>query len=248
MPRKVFEAFTRLDAADVNSFLMDQSVMVFDDDTARTAAIPSPIEGMVTYLKDSDTLWIYDGVVWVLNPNGPAIQKWSNQGTVIDTISRQQLNGFAINSGTVYFSFFTPIVNLTVSQITMANLQNASAGLTLARMGLYTVDSSDNADLVARTASDTTLFDTAITSYTRSFDTTGGYPATYDLVAGQRYAIAVICVGTTMPNIVGYFVANIQAVTTLLPRISGVVTSQADLPTSRTSFAGGTTNPFGRLS
>ena len=59
MPRKVFVAGEILTAADVNTNLMDQSVMVFDDATARTAALPSPIEGMVTYLKDSDQLFKY---------------------------------------------------------------------------------------------------------------------------------------------------------------------------------------------
>jgi hypothetical protein len=31
--------------------------MVFDDSAARGSAIPSPIEGMVTYLKDTDQLF-----------------------------------------------------------------------------------------------------------------------------------------------------------------------------------------------
>jgi len=37
--RKVFEANEVLTAADVNGYLMDQSLMVFDDSTARDAAI-----------------------------------------------------------------------------------------------------------------------------------------------------------------------------------------------------------------
>jgi hypothetical protein len=43
---------------------MNQSVMVFDDATARSASITLPIEGMMTYLKDTNTLWIYDGASW----------------------------------------------------------------------------------------------------------------------------------------------------------------------------------------
>jgi hypothetical protein len=61
VPRKVFVAGEILTAADVNANLMDQAVMVFDDAAARTAAIPSPIEGMVTYLKDTDALEVFDG-------------------------------------------------------------------------------------------------------------------------------------------------------------------------------------------
>jgi hypothetical protein len=64
MPRKEFEAFTRLDASDVNSFLMDQSVMSFAGTAARGSAIATPVEGMAAYLQDSDILSIYDGSNW----------------------------------------------------------------------------------------------------------------------------------------------------------------------------------------
>lgn len=39
-------------------------VMRFLDASARTAAIPSPVEGMVAWLQDVDTLTIYDGSAW----------------------------------------------------------------------------------------------------------------------------------------------------------------------------------------
>lgn len=57
--RRTFVAGEILTASNINSFLMNQSVMVFDDEAARTAAIPSPIQGMVAYLKDSDELEKY---------------------------------------------------------------------------------------------------------------------------------------------------------------------------------------------
>jgi hypothetical protein len=65
MPRKEFEAFTRLDASDVNTYLMDQSVMSFAGTAARGSAIPTPVEGMVTYLNDIDDLRTYSGSAWV---------------------------------------------------------------------------------------------------------------------------------------------------------------------------------------
>jgi hypothetical protein len=61
MPRKVFTAGEVLAAADVNSFLMDQTVMSFAGTAARGSAIPSPVKGMTTILEDSDLLSIYDG-------------------------------------------------------------------------------------------------------------------------------------------------------------------------------------------
>lgn len=57
--RKTFTAGEVLQAADVNDFLMDQSVMVFAGTAARGSAIPSPSEGMVTYLEDADELQVY---------------------------------------------------------------------------------------------------------------------------------------------------------------------------------------------
>lgn len=71
--RKVFTAGEVLQAADVNDFLMDQSVMVFAGTAARGSAIPSPTEGMVTYLEDSDELQSYDGSSWSAVGVSPAI-------------------------------------------------------------------------------------------------------------------------------------------------------------------------------
>src|SRR6056297_532075 len=44
---------------------MDQSVMVFADSSARSSAIPSPTEGMLTYLEDTDAVEKYDGSAFV---------------------------------------------------------------------------------------------------------------------------------------------------------------------------------------
>ena len=63
--RKVFTAGEVLAAADVNGYLMDQSVMVFADAAARTAAISSPAAGMMTFLVDVAQVNVYDGSAWV---------------------------------------------------------------------------------------------------------------------------------------------------------------------------------------
>jgi hypothetical protein len=65
MPRKIFVAGEILTAADLQANAVDQSVMVFDDSAARGSAIPSPSEGMVTYLKDTDNVEQYNGAAFV---------------------------------------------------------------------------------------------------------------------------------------------------------------------------------------
>ena len=62
--RKVFQPATVLTAADVNEFLMDQSVMSFAGTAARGSAIGTATEGMVTYLQDSNSLEFWNGAQW----------------------------------------------------------------------------------------------------------------------------------------------------------------------------------------
>jgi len=47
-------------ASEVNTFMMEQQIMVFAGTAAREAAITSPSEGMFAFLKDTDTLTYYD--------------------------------------------------------------------------------------------------------------------------------------------------------------------------------------------
>jgi hypothetical protein len=62
--RKVFTAGDILAAADVQNYLQDQAVMVFNNATDRTTALGTAVsEGMVSYLKDTDALQVY-GTAW----------------------------------------------------------------------------------------------------------------------------------------------------------------------------------------
>ena len=60
-----FTAGDVLTAASANGYLASQVVMVFASAAARTSAIASPQEGMVSYLKDTNALQTYDGSAWV---------------------------------------------------------------------------------------------------------------------------------------------------------------------------------------
>jgi hypothetical protein len=167
--------------------------------------------------------------------------------SVIDIFPRgEQSNQVQLmTSGAVWVTFFTPATTLNVSSITMVCTQTAGASLTLARMGLYTFNET-TATLVARCASDTTLFTSSLTTYQRSFNTNGGFPSSYTLNAGARYGVGVIVTGTTMPSI-GLRPVNI-ALSSLTPRMSGLLTSQSDLPTSATITTSQQSQPFARLS
>jgi hypothetical protein len=144
--------------------------------------------------------------------------------TAMDVFPRTQAaTTIAAISGRAWCTYVTTPYDLTVSQITFQGGATQSSGLTVARFGLYA-----GGVLVAQTANDTTLFNTASTTYTRSFDTAGGFPATYTLTAGTRYGIAVIQVGTTAGSLIG-LTSNIS-LNALDPRIVGITNGAADLP------------------
>jgi hypothetical protein len=70
------------------------------------------------------------------------------------------------------------------------------------------------------------------TEYETAMDATGGYVSSYTVQAGRRYAIGILCVtGATAPTFTGASVA-VSATMARTPRLTGAVTSQADLPTS----------------
>lgn len=61
---KEFATGDVLTAADANGYLASQVVMVFASAAARTSAITSPQEGMISYLKDTDVTQYYSGSAW----------------------------------------------------------------------------------------------------------------------------------------------------------------------------------------
>jgi hypothetical protein len=70
MAYKVFSNGSVLNASDLNDYLMNQSVMVFSSASARSSALTSPLEGMVTYLQDTNAFNYYTGSAWAVFGGG----------------------------------------------------------------------------------------------------------------------------------------------------------------------------------
>jgi hypothetical protein len=67
---KEFTTGDVLTAADANGYLASQVVMVFASAAARTSAIASPQEGMISFRKDADVMEYYSGSAWVAVDSG----------------------------------------------------------------------------------------------------------------------------------------------------------------------------------
>lgn len=176
-------------------------------------ASPISVAGQVTAVNTPSTD-IY---------NGNAITSGEELMSRLHAIGASPLNA----SGTVHLAYFTARKTETAANLRMLTDDTAATGVTLAKMGVYSVDGSGNLTLVASTASDTTLFNGTYTAFQRSFT------ASLSKVKGTRYAVAVIVVGAGMPKLTGVTCSGADA--SLNPRICGIVTGQADLPASITA-------------
>jgi len=77
---KLFNTGDVLLASEVNTYLMQQTVMSFADSAARTTALSSVLaEGMVSYLRDTNIVEIYNGSAWASLDDPNAIQN-----TIVD--------------------------------------------------------------------------------------------------------------------------------------------------------------------
>lgn len=147
----------------------------------------------------------------------------------------QQTSSVSMSTQRVVFSYFTARKTETTTQARVTSGATPASGLTLAKIGLYLIDGTGAGTLVAQTASDTSLFGSANSPYTRA------WLASYAKVAGQRYALAVLTVGTTPGTVCGY-ASTMPTELGVSPRQSSALTGQADLPAS---FTGGSVAVFG---
>lgn len=102
MPREVFIAGQILTAAELNS-VSDQTVMSFAGTAARGSAIPSPVEGMVSYIEASPKgVEVYDGSSWKRVAN--------TSGSVLQVVSTTKTDTFTSSSAS-----FTDITGLSLT-------------------------------------------------------------------------------------------------------------------------------------
>jgi len=137
---KTFVAGAVLGASEVNTYLMQQSVMTFATTSARNSGITSPSAGMLTFITGTKTLELYDGSGWTAIgggdyatfPNQSAITSGGVtriQPFAIEQGSQSVTGSQAISFTTGRFTT-TPQVFVTVqssSSVTSATVASASS-------------------------------------------------------------------------------------------------------------------------
>lgn len=144
------------------------------------------------YVRDR----IAEAVVWAQMGNSP----WSIGGA--EPFQRPS-NQVGLVSDFVTYSCFTAPAANTITKLSVP-VEQAGAGLTWFQIGLYRVESNGQLTLVARTANNPTAGQTTGLQ-SLALDTTGGFPASFTFVPGQRYAFGLRAMGTTPPTMQSWF-------------------------------------------
>lgn len=183
--RKVFQAGEVLTASDLNS-IVDQTVMVFADSTARDTAIPSPVEGMVVFLLSDDSILKYDGSSWITIQAD--ITSLTNRVTALEDNPTANLVTDSTTSRTITSSDAgSTIIFDSASDITIT--VNASTGFSAGeRLDII----QEGTGIITITASTATVAGNAVST------TTG------DFTMGDQYSAAtLLCVGTDDYRLIG---------------------------------------------
>lgn len=147
--KKTFTAGEVLTASDVNTYLMEQSVMVFGGTAARSSAIPTPSTGMTSYIGVTGTATIpqietYTGSAWQ-TPYGSTLLAnvpfTATAAVILENVFSSRYDNYAIEyeltavSGTPTATFQLRTGSTTVSTNYASTLQwtNGSTANVLSR-------------------------------------------------------------------------------------------------------------------
>ena len=213
MPFKDFAAGDILTAADVDDFLMRQTIMVFADSSARDTALTDVLaEGMFCYLNDTNAFQYYDGSAWadVSNPGditavtaGTAL---TGGGTTGDVTLNVDLAATTAAAGIA--SFVTDAT--TARTLTTAADEGKTLQFTSASATVLTVDASSDftvgsrVDIIQDGAGVVTVTADGATIKAAEVSTTSG-----SFTIGAQYSAAtLLCVATDEYRLIG----NVSAV------------------------------------
>jgi hypothetical protein len=143
--------------------IVQLTVMRFNSASARAATITSPLEGMTTWLKDTNLLYTYDGTQWVAQPSlimdwtplsslgsyaggfsastpPPRMRKLSVLGTEVwEYEGAIAISSLAPNATTTMFTFNSAYRPVTGRTFATGSSGHYAARITIASSGTLTV-------------------------------------------------------------------------------------------------------------
>ena len=186
MAYKTFVSGDILTASELNTYLMNQSVMVFTNATDRDANLTSPTEGMMVYLTGNDHYQLYNGSSWITtdlawNAYTPTLTNHTNTSTTayyyrVGKVVHFFVYGVVSAAPTGIITVSLPVTSTSVTR-QLANVRMSVAGTTYFGSGIF-ASSGTTCQVVAFNAAGT---------YVSSTATSGTVPGAW--VSGNSYLI-----------------------------------------------------------
>jgi len=192
---KLFATGDVLTAAQVNTYLMQQTVMVFASSAARTTALSGVLaEGMVSYLQDTNSLEVYDGAAWI-GATGDITALTAGTGISI-TSATGPIPTVAINTAVT--------ADLTTAQTLTNKTLTAPIIATISNTGTLTLPTSTDT-IVGRATSDTLTNKTLTSPIISTISNTGTLtlPTSTDTIVGRATTDTLTNKTLTSPAING---------------------------------------------
>jgi hypothetical protein len=101
--------------SELDEYLVGQTIMRFASDTARTAALPSPVAGMRSYLVDTSTEYIYRSGAWA--PLSMLIQKAAAESVTTSSIQDDDHFQVQLVPGTYTLDLYASVTGLAAADI-----------------------------------------------------------------------------------------------------------------------------------
>jgi peptidoglycan hydrolase-like protein with peptidoglycan-binding domain len=124
MPYKIFVNGFPLNASELNTFVMPQTISTFVDAAAREAAIENPVEGQFSYLTGLNQLTKYNG------------SAWENVDFATESAVQEKAVNYTIVAGDANsYIYATDEITITVADVlspgeTVNFIQNTEAAIT----------------------------------------------------------------------------------------------------------------------
>lgn len=161
-------------------------------------------------------------------PPGAGLYELTQPDGMLCTLPRYQQNGATVASGELNLTYFQAPVDDTYEHLALAGHATAAVDLTMAKVGIYSVDGSWNLTRIGSTDNETDILGTPYLTYPMDL------LAPVSLTRGGIYAVGQLIKAATPPSLVGAYVvpdANLE------PRLCGLLTDQDDLPETITDAA-----------
>lgn len=177
MPWKQFLDGEILDASEVNTYFMNQAILVFATQSARNSAITSPTAGMFSYITADSTIYIYDGSAWVaqiatIEDDAVTTAKILNGAVTADKLAADSVttakiaDSVTLTTPNIGVATATSVNGLTLSSST--GTLTISNGKTLSATGSITLAGTDSSTLTV--SGNVTI---GSSTHTVAFTTTG---------------------------------------------------------------------------